>query len=162
MNLDTLRIFVVSQKRLKVFPAVETTHFTEWSIDDGFERLCLRIAPNRPLNMGRLDFATMMKNFASCVDEGLSDVKRGSITFAIPKNHHDTSFLDRSSNSVHFWRYLGHGVGHVCVDQICIFDDAFRPDGPAARIRNTSGHNGGMKQPTTDIQGSRLQEIRER
>lgn len=128
-----------------MFPAIQTTHFSERSIDNRFEGFCLRVAPYRSFNVCRLYFAAVMEDLARCADEGLTDVKGRAITFAVSENDRDTSFLGRGSDPVHFWRYLGHGVGHVCVDQLCILVNVFHPDGPAARIRNACGHDGRIK-----------------
>lgn len=69
VDVDVLRVLVVSKEGLRVLPAVETADTTEWCWDDGLEGLALSIAPVRTLDVCGLYLAAVVDDGAGGVYE---------------------------------------------------------------------------------------------
>lgn len=71
VNVDILRVLVVTQKGLCVFPAVETSDISVGGWHDSLQGLALSIAPVCTFDVGGLDLSTMVHDVAIFVDERL-------------------------------------------------------------------------------------------
>lgn len=69
VNLNYLRVFVISQEKLQMLPTVEASNFAEWSIHNALQRVRLAISLDRPFEVRGFDFATMMDNLFFGRDE---------------------------------------------------------------------------------------------
>ncbi len=102
----------------------------------------------------------MVDDLSGCGDERLRYVKRGTISFSVSEAHEDTRFFYSSSYLIHFRGVFGEGVGYVFVDQLGVFDNALRPNGPAG-IRYCCFQDYGIKIFTMDTRGSKIHGSRE-
>ena len=64
MDLDPLRVFVVAEEGLQVLPAVQAPNFTEWGRHHARQRLRLPFAPDRSLDVCRLNFPSVEYDLA--------------------------------------------------------------------------------------------------
>jgi hypothetical protein len=75
MNIDILRVLIISQKRLAVLPAVKSSDSAELGGHDRLEGLALSVAIDGSLHVGGLDLAAMVDDGASLVDERLENIR---------------------------------------------------------------------------------------
>lgn len=131
VDLHALRVFVVPEQGLEVFPAVQCANFAKFGVDDDLQRFSLAFSPDRSLYVGRLDLASVMDDLALWGDERLRHVETSSITLAIPQNNHHTSLLDSLLDASHLGRIPAHRIGHVLMNPPSVVDDGRCPHLPA-------------------------------
>ena len=71
MDVYALRVSVVAEEWLQVFPVVEAADLSEGEWDDAGNGLGLPVAPDGALNTCGLDLAAVEDNRTDLVDEGL-------------------------------------------------------------------------------------------
>lgn len=76
VDVDILRVFVVAEEGLSVFPAVETGNLSELGLNYVVQGFTLSVAVDSTLNMGWLDLSTMKYNCASFINVGLLVLER--------------------------------------------------------------------------------------
>lgn len=69
VDVGVLPVGVVSEQELRVLPAVEARHLAEWGLDRGGQTFALPVAPVCALDVSGLDFAAVVDNGTSGIDE---------------------------------------------------------------------------------------------
>lgn len=82
-DVDLLALGYVErfEERVHVFPAVELAETAEFGLCDGLECIACAIAVDEFLNVCGLDFAAVVDDFASGIDQGLRQVQRRVVDF---------------------------------------------------------------------------------
>lgn len=168
MDLDPLRVLVVAQQRLQMLPATQGPDFSKRGGGDSLEGVGLAVTPDGTFDVGGLDFTPMVDDGAGGVDEGLKrarvntggfdsvtamvvylvylcDIQTSPCPLAVCEHHKYPCFLHRSSDLVHFWRFLDERVRHVLVDQLGILEDRFGPDAPVKPLIKRQHHGLGSR-----------------
>lgn len=81
MDLLALGYVERFEERVHVFPAVELAETAEFGLCDGLECIACAIAVDEFLNVCGLDFAAVVDDFASGIDQGLRQVQRRVVDF---------------------------------------------------------------------------------
>lgn len=71
VEINVLRVLIVAQEGLRVFPAIEATDVADGSGDDGLEGFGLAVTPVSALDVSGLDLTAMVDDCTGVIDEGL-------------------------------------------------------------------------------------------
>ena len=69
VDVDTLRVLVVTQEWLQMLPAIQATNLAKGRGGYAGQGLRLAITPDRPFHVGWLDLAAVEDNRAGWIDE---------------------------------------------------------------------------------------------
>lgn len=117
MELFSLGVSMVPEKRLSVFPAVQASDLSNsWDIHDIEKRGSASVAEHGPLHVSGLDLAPDLLDLAIGTDQGLRDVQRLAIVLGEAELDRDLVLFGCGAEELHLGGIDLEGVCNVFLD----------------------------------------------